>query len=236
MTKIMLDGGHGGKDGGAQGNGLSEKVLTLKICQKIKEKLEEYENITVAMTRNTDLYLDLSKRADMANRWNADAFISVHINSATTTSARGFESFIYNNSPSAKTQAFQNGVHSSIVQQIKNDMSDRGKKRANFAVLRETNMIALLTENGFIVNGSDASKLKNDSFLEKLAQGHVNGIVSFFGLKKKEALKTSSGANVAKPTEKLYKVQCGAFKDIEYAEVLVKRLQQSGYSAFITEE
>ena len=236
MTKIMVDGGHGGKDGGAQGNGLSEKVLTLKICQKIKEKLEEYENITVGMTRNTDMYLDLSKRADMANRWNADAFISVHINSATTTSARGFESFIYKDSPSAKTQAFQNGVHAEIMKQIKNDMPDRGKKRANFAVLRETGMIALLTENGFIVNGSDASKLKNDSFLDRLAQGHVNGIVSFFGLKKKEVPKTSSGATIVKPTGKLFKVQCGAFEDIDNAKVLVNRLQKSGYSAFITEE
>lgn len=231
MTRIMVDGGHGGKDGGAQGNGLSEKILTLKIAQKIKKGLEEYENTEVAMTRNTDIYLSLSQRADMANRWNADAFISVHINSATTTSAKGFESFIYNGTTNPKTQAFQNVVHGEIMKQI--NMSDRGKKKANFAVLRETNMIALLTENGFIVNTSDASKLKSDSYLNLIAQGHVNGIVQFFGLKKKT---TSSGSNIAKPTGTLYKVQCGAFADRENAEVLVSRLQKSGYSAFITEE
>jgi N-acetylmuramoyl-L-alanine amidase len=234
MVKIMLDAGHGGKDGGAQGNGLSEKVLTLRLAQKIKNGLNEYENVTVAMTRNTDIYLSLSERADMANRWNADAFISIHINSAQTTSAKGFESFIYNDTNNPKTSAFQNVVHAEINKII--DMSDRGKKRANFAVLRETNMIALLTENGFIVNTSDASKLKSDSYLNKIAQGHVNGIVQFYGLKKKEVPKTESGATIAKPKGKLYKVQVGAFEDLSNAEDLKKALLKDGYSAFIDEE
>lgn len=231
--KIMIDAGHGGKDGGAQGNGLSEKELNLKISQKIKEKLSDYENCTVAMTRNTDIFLELSERADMANRWGADAFISIHINSAVTTSAKGFESYIYNGTTNQKTQAFQNVVHAEIMKQI--DMSDRGKKKANFAVLRQTNMIALLTENGFIVNTSDASKLKLDSYLNKIAQGHVNGIVSFYGLKKKAtAIKEStSGATIAK---KLYKVQVGAFSDLSNAEDLKKALLKDGYSAFIDEE
>ena len=233
MTRIMIDAGHGGKDGGAQGNGLSEKVLTLRIAQKIKDKLSDYENCIVAMTRNTDLYLDLAKRADIANKWDADAFISVHINSAVTTSAKGFESFVYSGTTNPKTTAFQNVVHAEIMKQI--DMTDRGKKRANFSVLRNTNMIALLTENGFIVNTSDASKLKSDSYLNKIAQGHVNGIVQFFGLKKKEAPKTESGTTIAKPSGKMYKVQVGAFSDLSNAEDLKKALLKDGYSAFIDE-
>ena len=238
MVKIKLDAGHGGKDGGAQGNGLSEKVLTLKIAQKIKSILGQYENVTVSMTRNTDIFLELSQRANMANKEDVDAFISIHINSATSTSAKGFESYIYNGSTNAKTSAFQNVVHAEIMKQIKGDMSDRSKKRANFAVLRQTNMIALLTENGFIVNASDASKLKSDSFINKLAQGHANGIVQFFGLKKKatakEPEKTTGGANIAKPNnDLLYKVQVGAFSDRDNAEDLVKALAKDGYSAFI---
>lgn len=234
MTKIMIDAGHGGVDGGAQGNQLSEKVLTLRIAQKIKDRLEDYENCTVAMTRNSDLFLELSQRANQANKWGADAFISIHINSAVTTSAKGFESYIYNGSTNAKTSAFQNVVHAEIMKQI--DMSDRGKKRANFSVLRNTNMIALLTENGFIVNTSDASKLKSDSYLNKIAQGHVNGIVSFFGLKKKATPKTESGATIAKPKGTLYKVQVGAFSDLSNAEDLKKALAKDGYSAFIDVE
>src|SRR5690606_9045497 len=62
---------------------------------------------------------------------------------------------------------------------------DRGKKRANFAVLRETKMPALLTENLFIDNASDAAKLKSEQFLLQIAHGHVIGLERAFGLKKK---------------------------------------------------
>jgi N-acetylmuramoyl-L-alanine amidase len=240
MIKVKIDAGHGGKDGGAQGNGLSEKVLTLKISQKIKKGLEEYENVTVSLTRSTDTFLELSERANLANKWDADAFLSVHINSATNTSAKGFETYIYSDTSNPKTQAFQNILHQECMKAIKGDMQDRGKKRANFAVLRQTNMIAVLSENGFIVNASDASKLKSEAFLDKLAQGHVNGFVQFFGLKKKATAKptTTSGANISKPMTdtKLYKVQVGAFSNRLNAEDLIDKLKKSGYSAFITEE
>lgn len=238
MTKIVLDAGHGKQDGGAQGNDLSEKVLNLKIAQKIKKGLETYENVTVKMTRDDDSFLELSERANVANQWGADAFLSVHINSATSTSANGFESYIYSGTTNPKTQAYQNVMHEEIMKVIKGDMKDRGKNRANFAVLRKTNMIAVLTENGFIVNPSDASKLKSEAFLDKLAQGHVNGFVQFFGLKKKagqETPKTTSGTSIVRPDTKLYKVQVGAFADRKNAEDLVNKLQKSGYSGFITE-
>ena len=60
----------------------------------------------------------------------------------------------------------------------------RDKKRGNLAVLRSLNMAAILTENGFIDNANDAQLLKQSTFLDKVAQGHVNGLVKIFGLKK----------------------------------------------------
>ena len=65
-------------------------------------------------------------------------------------------------------------------------VQDRGKKRANYAVLRETHIPAILTENLFIDNASDATKLKSQEFILKIAKGHVGGIVKAFGLKKKK--------------------------------------------------
>lgn len=239
MTKIVLDGGHGGRDGGAQGNGLSEKILTLKITQKIKEILETYSNTEVVLTRSGDSFLSLSERAKKANDLKADLFLSVHINSATNTKAKGFESYIYNDSPSAKTQSLQNVIHNEIMKQIKNDMDDRGKKRANFAVLRQTNMSALLTENGFIVNTGDANKLKDDSFLDKLALGHANGIANFFGLKKNESATPTaktSGSTISPALNVRYKVQVGAFASKKNAQDLVNRLKKDGYNAFIDEK
>lgn len=72
------------------------------------------------------------------------------------------------------------------IQAIGSSIKDRGKKAANFAVLRETKMPALLTENLFIDHPQDAALLKDAAFREKLARGHVTGMAKAFSLKKKE--------------------------------------------------
>jgi N-acetylmuramoyl-L-alanine amidase len=179
MVKIFIDPGHGGNDPGATANGLFEKDLTLSIALKLKAELLKYENVQVKLSRENDTYLTLSERAKMANDWGADIFLSIHINAGGGV---GFESYIYNGSVSSSTIAYQNIIHEEIVKAT--GWNDRGKKRANYAVLRESKMPAILTENGFIDNTTDANKLKNDSFLDKIAQGHVNGIVKVFNLKK----------------------------------------------------
>ncbi|UYL94018.1 N-acetylmuramoyl-L-alanine amidase [Geobacillus phage vB_GthS_PK3.6] len=225
MVRIVLDAGHGGKDSGAVGNGLREKDLTLTIVKHIGRMLSEYEGVEVHYTRTDDRFLELSERAAIANKLKADYFISVHINAGGGT---GFESYIYNGSVSAKTIAYQNVVHGEIMKAIGN-VKDRGKKRANYAVLRLTNMPAILTENLFIDNKTDAAKLKSEQFLLQVAYGHVQGIVKAFGLKKKAQpqpqQKTSTG--------KLYRVQVGAFANRENAERLAEELKKKGYPVVI---
>ncbi|TVZ75389.1 N-acetylmuramoyl-L-alanine amidase [Aeribacillus composti] len=220
MVKIFIDPGHGGNDPGAVANGLKEKELTLKIAKKIQSLLGEYQNISVKLSRTTDVYLSLSQRADLANKCGADYFISVHINAGGGT---GFESYIYNGSVSSATIAYQNVMHQEIMKAI-SGVKDRGKKRANYAVLRETKMPAILTENLFIDNSSDAGKLKSDAFLDQIAFGHVQGLVKAFGLKKK----------AASNQKEVYRVQVGAFADRKNAEKLAAELKKKGYPAFIT--
>ncbi|WP_158318854.1 N-acetylmuramoyl-L-alanine amidase [Robertmurraya kyonggiensis] len=86
--------------------------------------------------------------------------------------------------PSASQDSvnYQNTLYPEIVNQT--GFIDRGKKRADFHVVRETTMPAILTENGFVDNTVEAEKLKQSSFLDQIAQGHVNGLVEIFGLKK----------------------------------------------------
>jgi N-acetylmuramoyl-L-alanine amidase len=181
MARIVLDAGHGGKDPGVVANGLKEKDLTLQIVKHIGHMLGEYEGVEVFYTRTDDRYLSLEERADIANKLKADYFISVHINGGGGT---GFETFVYNETTNLKTLTCQNVIHAEIMKAIGN-VRDRGKKRANYAVLRETKMPAILTENLFIDNTSDAAKLKSEQFLLQIAHGHVEGIVKAFGLKKK---------------------------------------------------
>lgn len=228
---IYLDAGHGGKDGGAAANGIKEKDIVLDLCKRIKAGLEEYQNTEVLMSRETDIFLSLDERTTKANMANADIFLSVHINSAVNTTARGFESYIYPNAGSA-TSALQNVMHSEIVKQISGvaGFDDRGKKQANFAVLRQSKMKAILTENLFISNPADAALLKTDSYLDKLSTGHILGLEKFLGLKKIERPPKPA------PTGKLYIVQVGAFEDKANAEALAKDLQKAGYRPFIKYE
>ncbi|MBE2905655.1 N-acetylmuramoyl-L-alanine amidase [Anoxybacillus flavithermus] len=224
MVRIALDAGHGGKDVGAVGNGLREKDLTLTIVKHIGRMLGEYEGVEVHYTRTDDRFLELSERAELANKLKADYFISVHINAGGGT---GFESYVHPNANSA-TIAYQNVIHAEIMKAIGN-VTDRGKKRANYAVLRETHMPVILTENLFIDNANDTAKLKSEQFLLQVAHGHVEGIVKVFGLKKKA--KTQPQQKV--PDGKLYRVQVGAFSDIENAERLAEELKKKGYPSII---
>jgi N-acetylmuramoyl-L-alanine amidase len=178
MTKIFIDPGHGGSDPGAVGNGLKEKDLVLTISRHIRDiLLSEYKGVQVRMSRNSDVFLSLSERAKLANNWGADYFCSVHINAGGGT---GFETFIHT-SRSSKSVAHQNVVHPAIFSKM--NVKDRGKKSANYAVLRQTNMPSILTETLFIDNANDAKLLKDSKFLQSVARGHAEGIAKAFGLK-----------------------------------------------------
>ena len=181
MVKIFIDPGHGGSDPGAVGNGISEKNITLQIANQIQQMLlNEYENVSVRMSRTTDQTVCLNARTSAANSWGADFYLSVHINSGGGT---GFESYVYPK-VNALTKSYQHAIHEEVVKQI--DYRDRGQKQANFHVLRESNMPALLTENGFVDNISDANKLKDPAFINRIARGHVNGLARAFGLRQKQ--------------------------------------------------
>lgn len=224
MVKIFLDAGHGGTDPGAVGNGLKEKDITLKLAKKVEALLKDYLNVETKMSRIGDTYPSLTSRVAMANTWGADYFLSFHINAG---GGAGYEDFVFPGS--SKSIAYQNVMHAEIIKKTGN-MKNRGKKSARYQVLRGTNMPALLTECGFIDNTSDAALLKQDAFLNGLAEGHVNGLVKAFGLKRKAVVKP-----IVTKTNSLYKVQVGAFSDKKNADNLVAELGKKGYKAFITE-
>jgi N-acetylmuramoyl-L-alanine amidase len=223
MVKIYIDPGHGGNDPGAVANGLREKDLTLKIGLKLRDYLSGYENVQIRMSRTTDKTVSLSERTNDANKWGADLFVSIHINAGGGV---GFESFVYSGNVSEATRANQNVIHQEIIRAT--GWNDRGKKRANFAVLRQTKMPALLTENGFIDNKADANKLKQDSFLDKIAKGHAEGIAAAFGLKKKASAKPAPSN-----AKTFYRVVTGSFADRKNAEKRVADLKKAGFDSFI---
>ncbi|MDZ5610220.1 N-acetylmuramoyl-L-alanine amidase [Bacillus pseudomycoides] len=179
--KLIIDAGHGGYDSGAVGNGLIEKNLTLQIARRVRDILLANYTINIKMTRDSDVFIALSERANIANSFGADFFISFHINSGGGT---GFESYIYNGlSDSSSAAAKQQKMHAAVNPVLtKYGLRDRGAKKANYAVLRETAMDAILTETAFIDTTFDANLLKNPQFIEDLCQAYARGIAAILGL------------------------------------------------------
>ncbi|MFA1820541.1 N-acetylmuramoyl-L-alanine amidase [Virgibacillus oceani] len=197
MVKVYLDPGHGGSDPGATGNGLREKDLVLKIARYTRNYLQnDYSGVSVRMSRNDDSFPSLTDRTNDANSWGADIFVSIHIN-AFNGSAHGYEDFIFNGNVRNDTGRLRDSLHAELAPLFRNN---RGKKRANFAVLRQSNMPAVLTENGFIDNKQDADYLSKDSNLKKIAQAHAKGIASYFGLSKGSS-GDSGGGNAKSPSK-----------------------------------
>ncbi|WP_198153579.1 N-acetylmuramoyl-L-alanine amidase [Thalassobacillus sp. C254] len=218
--KLYLDPGHGGSDTGATGNGLLEKDVALDIALRIRNiLLNEYQNVEVRMSRTTDTTVSLRQRTNEANQWNADYFLSIHCN-AFNGEARGYEDYIHNSlSDSSQTAQYRDVMHKHIT--ALNRLSNRGKKKANFHVLRETRMSALLTENGFIDHRQDAALMRDSSWRQDVARGHINGLEEAFNLQ----MKQDSGS--------MYKVIAGSFKTKENAEKQIAHLESNGIDAFI---
>lgn len=226
MVKIFIDPGHGGSDPGAMANGLQEKNITLTIATDIREMLtSEYENVSVQMSRTGDQTVSLSARTNAANNWRADYYLSIHVNAGGGT---GFESYV-DPGVGRPTVTYQEMIHQKVLEQVQ--FPNRGLKQASLHVVRESNMPAILTENGFIDHTVDAAKLKSSSFLESLARGHVNGIAAAFRLSKKAVTPPSQP-----PTNSLFRVQIGAFRNKTNADQLVGRAKAKGFQTYLKQE
>lgn len=165
--KIVIDAGHGGRDQGAAGRKAQEKEITLKIAQRTGKYIRRRtRGVDVILTRDKDEFISLDERANFANYCQADLFISIHANSARGY-AEGTETFVWNKR--------HNPWSLKLAQLIQKEYSERGKrknrgvKKANFAVLRNTNMPAVLTEVGFISNAQEEKYLRSRRGRRKLA-------------------------------------------------------------------
>lgn len=174
MKTICIDPGHGGKDPGATGGGVQEKAVALNVAKKISAFLE-VQGCTVMLTRETDVFIELSDRARMANAAKADLFVSIHCNSVEGNArATGMEVYHYTHASEASKHAAR-AIYDKLLPV--SGLRGRGVKADNFAVLRETKMPAVLIELGFISNPDDCRKLTDSAWQDDAAQAIADGII-----------------------------------------------------------
>lgn len=175
VFRIVLDAGHGGSDPGAVYENVFEKDINLSVALLVKEELNGIENVDVTMTRTTDVFVELSKRAEIANRLHADLFVSIHSNALPDRSEySGVFTFYHPNkeSDSAVALKLQDAVTALT------GANNRGILSADYAVLRRTDMPAALIEIGFMTCPEELALLQSAEYQALLAKGIAEGILS----------------------------------------------------------
>lgn len=228
---VALDDGHGEDTAGKRtplfedGTFMKENEFNRAVVQYAAEELES-SGIDTVFTAPELEDVALQTRTDRANKANADVFVSVHANALTGKwgSQSGIETYIY--SGSTKGRKLAEYVHAELLRG--EDLKDRGIKEANFFVIHHTKMPAILCECGFMDNKTEASLLMSDAYRRECAKEIAQGICNYFGVPYKP--KTDS---VEAPEGKLFKVQLGAFRQLDNAEHLLDILEQAGFKGII---
>lgn len=180
--KVCIDPGHGGSDSGALGIGIKEKDVTLSVSLQLADMLQKV-GAQIKLTRNKDMFVPLSERAKIANAFGADYFVSVHANGFEFPSANGIETFCHPQA-AAKAAKLAEEIQAELVKAT--GLRDRGAKRANYQVLRETVMPAVLVELPFLSNPVEAKLLGDPVFRARCALAIAHGVGKITGLTMKK--------------------------------------------------
>ena len=171
--KIMIDAGHGGKDQGTSAGKILEKDLNLQVAEKLAEELQK-RGAAVLLTRTDDTKIPLEERAAIANEKGAELFVSIHCNYCENdSSVQGLECYYREGSDSARQLAEDvvTAVEESSI------IPCRGTRTADFSVLRNTSMTAVLVEIGYLSNSSERQNLGQADYQQELIDRLTDGIL-----------------------------------------------------------
>lgn len=239
MAKVIaIDAGHGMNTAGKRTPaGEREWSFNNKVALAAIKYLNGYEGAKIVRlddpTGKTDV--SLKARTDSANKAKADVLVSIHHNANTGKWGTwgGTETFIHSSNPSGARQ-LANAVQPKLVKAY--GLSNRGVKSANFHMLRESKMTAILTEGGFMDSTVDIVKMRDDKVLDAAGKAIAEGVAEFLKLKKKPVVTPKPASpKPTVPSGKLYRVQVGAFANKANADKLAAELKSKGYSTYITE-
>ncbi|WP_088006480.1 N-acetylmuramoyl-L-alanine amidase family protein [Indiicoccus explosivorum] len=177
--KIIVDAGHGPETRGKRSpdGTMREYHFNAGVAATLKKLLLQAGQ-TVIFTHQADRDVPLYERVRLANRMKGDVFVSIHANAFGTAfnSAGGIETYVYTR-PLMESTLLADAIHSRLVSTA--GLRDRGIKKADFAVLRETVMPAVLLECGFMTNRGELALLKSGSYRQRCADAIAAGLLSY---------------------------------------------------------
>lgn len=210
MKKIYINPGHSNTDPGAVGYE-RERDLNVKVSEYQSAYL--LANYDCQTRMNPGTMGNLAQIAADANDWGADLFVSNHFNAG---GGDGYEALIYSEQRRQLGEVFEKHV-------LAIGQNSRGVKlRPDLAVLRQTNMPAVLNEGAFVDNQKDIADWNEDAELQRLGMAYAKACAEILGLEPKTAV-----------AGELYRVQVGAYREPANAEAMKAKLEADGYDAII---
>lgn len=183
---VVIDAGHGSKDGGAVKNSYIEKDINLEMLLKMKEIFdkEKPENVGVFYTRTDDTNPRLDDRIGLANEINADVFVSIHQNSTASgrqSNINGTEVMYRSSDETGESKAFA----ALCLENLLNDLGSLSKGIVagdEIFIIRNAKMPVALAEIGFMTNSKEMSKLKDEEYQMKAMRAIYNSIMEYMGV------------------------------------------------------
>jgi len=161
ISRIVIDPGHGGHDPGAKANGTSEAEIVLDVALRLEKLLKKVPGIEVVLTRREDEFVALQERTAIANRENADLFLSIHVNASTNHSARGLETYYLNFASNLSASAVAARENAASGQAM-GSLPDFVKAIALNNKLDESRDFATFVQRGMMDKAKDSSKGTKD--------------------------------------------------------------------------
>lgn len=174
----VIDAGHGGDDYGCMVQNYNEKTIALKVAKEVARLVKaNISGVNVVLTREEDKKPTLKERCNIANKKDAELFISIHVNAAKNAIAYGTETYYATNVPLKGAQTGKSELLALLIQRqylahgrTAHDHKCRGVRQSNFYVIKHTDMPAVLTEIGFITNFKERTFITSEAGQKEIAQ------------------------------------------------------------------
>lgn len=178
---VVIDPGHGAADLGGHYGKVYEKHLALDTSMRLEHYLQSAGYKTV-MTRRSDTFISLPKRAAIGNSYSNSIFVSVHYNYTWKRDVSGLETFYY----TSRSKPLADFIHAGMHRRVR--CVDRGVKHARYYVIRNAKNPAVLVECGFVSNSRERERMKKASYRDDMARGIAEGIAKYQAARRRGTL------------------------------------------------